>query len=479
MNYSMIRYIIASVLKLEGVFLLIPCGIALYHGESSARAFIIVMALSLGLGILFSLKRPVNDTIYAREGFLSVSLCWVLLSVVGALPYLISGEITSIPDALFESVSGFSTTGGSILSDVTALSKATLFWRSLTHWIGGMGVLVLILTVLPMVGGQHIYLMRAETPGPSVRKLVPRVKHTARILYGIYIGMTLIEIIILFFSGMSAFDSVSIAISTAGTGGFGTLNDSMGSYPEHLQIIVTVFMLLFGINFNIYYLLLCKRFKQVFKSEELFAYLGIIAISILLVAYNIRDFFPTVQEAIQQSAFQVASIITSTGYFTTDYGQWPAFAQAILILLMFIGACAGSTSGGIKVSRFLIAFKTIRKELFFIIHPKSIKKVKMDGHVIARDTIRSVNIFFLTYMAIFVISLLCISLDNFDFTTNFTAVASSMNNMGPGLGLVGPTGNFSIYSDFSKAVLMFDMLVGRLEIFPILILFMPNTWKRQ
>lgn len=479
MNLKMIRYILGVVLKFEGLFLCLPAIVGFIYHEKSTFAYLVTILLCLVCGFALSYKKPDDTVFQATEGFISVSLSWILLSLFGALPFVISGEIPSIVDAMFEAISGFTTTGASILSDVEALSHCNLFWRSFTHWIGGMGVLVFILAVFPMGGGHRMYLMKAESPGPSVEKLVPRVKSTAMILYGIYTLMTIVEIVLLLIGGMPLFDALTTSFGTAGTGGFGIKNDSIGSYAPHLQNIVTVFMILFGVNFNIYYLILCKKFRQVIRSEEVRAYLGIILATIIIITYNVRHMFPTIGEALRHSAFQVGSIITTTGFSTTDFDLWPQIPKTLLIMLMFIGACAGSTGGGMKVSRLVIMVKTVKKELFTFAHPHGVKKICMDNHLIGHETVRSVNIFLIAYMLIMAFSTLLIGFDNFDFTTNFTAVTATFNNIGPGLELVGPTRNFGIFSDFSKAVLMFDMLAGRLEIFPMLVLFAPVTWKRN
>ncbi|MCI9539797.1 MAG: TrkH family potassium uptake protein [Lachnospiraceae bacterium] len=478
MNYSIIVYIIGYVLKIEGLFLLLPCLTALIYQETSGFAFLISAAICLFLGIIATYKKPQNNVFYGKEGFVTVSLCWVVLSIFGALPFLLNKEIPSIPDALFETISGFTTTGSTILTDIEALSKCSLLWRSFTHWIGGMGILVFVLAILPIAGGgSQMYLMRAESPGPSVSKLVPRVKHTAMILYGIYIVITIIEIILLLIGGMPFFDAITSAFGTAGTGGFGIKNDSFASYPIFCQGIVTVFMILFGVNFNVYYLFLCRKHKQALQSEELRMYLIIILVSSLFIAFNIRHLFPGFQ-ALHQAFFQVGSIITTTGFATADFNTWPELSKMILIFLMFFGACAGSTGGGIKISRILILMKSIKKELFFIVHPRSVKKIRMDGQVIEHDILRSINVFMATYFIIIMLSILLISLENKDTVTTVTSVITTLNNIGPGLELVGPIGNFSSFSALSKFVFMFDMLAGRLEIFPMLILFMPGTWKK-
>ncbi|MBP3543542.1 MAG: TrkH family potassium uptake protein [Lachnospiraceae bacterium] len=478
MNYSIILYIIGYVLNIEGLFLLLPCVTALMYQERSGFSFLFTCILCLILGRLITRKKPKNTVFYGKEGFVTVSLCWIILSIFGALPFVLNGEIPYIPDALFETISGFTTTGSTILTDIEVLSKCALMWRSFTHWIGGMGVLVFVLAVLPISGsGSHMYLMRAESPGPSVNKLVPRVKHTAMILYGIYIVITLVEILLLLIGGMPLFDAITSAFGTVGTGGFGVKNDSFASYSPFCQSVVTVFMILCGINFNVYYLILCKKHKQAFQSEELRMYLGVILISTMLIAINIRHLFPGFQ-AIRHALFQVGSIITTTGFATTDFNTWPDLSKMILIFLMFFGACAGSTGGGIKISRILILIKSIKKELFFIVHPRSVKKLRMDGQAIEHDVVRSVNVFLAVYLLIMMFSILIVSLENKGTVTTVTSVITTMNNIGPGLDIVGPVGNFSSFSALSKFVFMFDMLAGRLEIFPMLILFMPDTWKK-
>lgn len=478
MNRSIIRYIVCRVLEFQAVFLLLPCIVALIYREKAGWSYLAVAAGCFLLGFLGKWKKPASTVFFAREGFVTVSVSWIVLSLTGALPFWLSREIPSYTDALFETISGLTTTGSSILSDVETLSYCNLFWRSFTHWIGGMGVLVLILTVLPLAGGYNMHLMRAESPGPSVGKLVPRVKHTARILYGIYIAMTLLLIVLLLCAGMNLFDAMALAFGTAGTGGFGTLNSSIASYSVAAQVVITVFMILFGINFNVYYLFLIKKPKDALKHEEMRYYLIIILIAILLITWNVRGMFGSLPEAFQQAAFQVASIITTTGYATTDFGLWPVFSQSILVLLMFIGACAGSTGGGIKVSRIAILMKLVKNEISHLIHPKRVTQVRFEYRVISQEIWRSVQVFVISYLTIFAVSVLAISLCNLDFTTNFTAVAATLNNIGPGLGLVGPTGNFSVFANPAKWVLMFDMLAGRLEIFPMLVLLAAPAWKR-
>lgn len=479
MNYSIIRYILCRVLEFQALFLLLPCIVAVCYGEKQGWIYLMVAAGCFLIGGLGKLKKPKSTVFYAREGFVTVSLSWIVMSIVGALPFYFTGEFATYTDALFETISGFTTTGASILNDVEALSRCTLFWRSFTHWIGGMGVLVLILAVLPLAGGYNMYLMRAESPGPTVGKLVPRVRHTARILYEMYVLITIVEIITLLIAGMPVFDSLTLSFGTAGTGGFGLLNTGAAEYTATVQIILTVFMILFGINFNVYFLIRARKGKAAFKCEEMRYYLGVIAVAIIFITINVKDLFGNVLEALRHVAFQVASIITTTGFSTTDFDKWPEFSKFILVALMFVGACAGSTGGGIKVSRVLIMAKLAKNEFSYLIHPKRVRQVCLEKRVVTKETLRSVSVFFITYAMIYTVSVLLISLDNLDFTTNFTAVAATLNNIGPGLGMVGPTSNFSVYSDPAKYVLMFDMLAGRLELFPMLLLFAPSTWKRN
>ena len=453
--------------------------VGLIYREKSAWAIFATMLLCLVIGVpMVLLKRPKQAVFYAKDGFVSVGLSWVVLSVMGALPFVISGSIPHPVDALFESVSGFTTTGSSILSDVEALPKCMLFWRSFTHWVGGMGVLVFMLTILPMSGGYHMNLMRAESPGPSVERFVPTVKSTAKILYGIYICLSLLELLLLLVGKMPMFDALTLTFGTAGTGGFGIKNDSIGSYTTYQQTVITIFMILFGVNFNVYFLFLLKKIRQGLKNEELRAYLGIILGAILLITVNIAGKFGNPFLAFHHAAFQVGSIITTTGYSTVDFDTWPTFSKTVLVLLMFIGASAGSTGGGIKVSRIVILAKSVKKELKQYLHPHSISKIKMDGKPVEHEVVRSINVFLIAYLLIYAVSMLIVSLDNFDFTTTFTSVAATINNIGPGLDLVGPAANFGILSVPSKLVLVFDMLAGRLEIFPLLLLFVPDTWRK-
>lgn len=478
MNYAMIAYVIGWILNCEGFLMLLPCLTAVIYQETAGFSFAAAMALCFLFGVPLTVRKPKNMVFYTKEGFVSVSLSWIVLSVMGSLPFLFSGSITNPVDALFETVSGFTTTGASILSDVEALPRCILFWRSFTHWIGGMGVLVFILSLLPLTGGYHMNLMKAESPGPSVEKLVPKIQSTAKILYSIYVAMTILEVLLLLAGNMPLFNALTTTFGTAGTGGFGIKNDSMASYSPYLQNVVTVFMILFGINFNFYFLLLMRKPKKAMKNEEVRCYLAIIAITISIITFNIRGLYPSIMEAFQQAAFQVGSIITTTGFATTDFNTWPQVSRTILVMLMFVGACAGSTGGGIKVSRFVILLKTVNKELHLFLHPKGVRKISMDGKVVEHEVVRSINVFMTAYVLVFAFSILLVGFDNHDLITNFTAVAATLNNIGPGLELVGPSQNFGLFSDPAKCVLIFDMLAGRLELFPLLLLFVKDTWKR-
>jgi trk system potassium uptake protein TrkH len=477
MNTSMIRRILGYVLIMEGAMLLLPCIVAIYYAESDGVIFAFDALLCCVVGLLMMIKKPKTTVFYLKEGCVVTALSWIVLSIFGCLPFCVSGVIPNFVDALFETVSGFTTTGASILNDVEALPKCMLFWRSFTHWIGGMGVLVFIMAIVPLSGGSNINILKAESPGPSVGKIVPKMRKTARLLYIIYSVMTVAEIIFLLCGNMPIFDSVTTALGTAGTGGFGIKNDSIGGYSNYIQWVVTIFMILFGVNFNAYYLLLFRQFKKAFSMEEVRWYFIIVLSSTAIIFVNIMHLYSTLSEAISKAAFQVASIITTTGYSTADFNAWPTTSKTIIVLLMFIGACAGSTGGGIKVSRFLVAVKSVFKEFSSYIHPKSVRKIKLDGKPVEHEVIRTTNVYLITFLTVFVASIFLISFENKDLLTNFTAVAATINNIGPGLELVGPTENFSIFSTFSKYVLIFDMLAGRLELFPLLILFNPVIWK--
>lgn len=484
MNVKSISRTVGLILLITGIFQVFPLLIAVIdHEPRNILAYIESLCLILLVGsalLLFS--RGGNRMFSAQEGFAATGLSWIFMSAFGALPFFLSGQIPSYVDAFFEMVSGFTTTGASILTDVEALSRCNLFWRSFSHWLGGMGVLVFLLAVVPGArknGGTGIYLMRAESPGPSVDKLTPHLRQTAMILYGIYILLTALCIVFLLLGGMPVFDSFCIAFGTAGTGGFAIKNSSMGGYSYFLQTVVTVFMFLFGVNFSLYYMLLLRKFKAVFKNEELRLYFGIAAGSIILIAINISRMYNTVYEAVHHAAFQVVSIMTTTGYGTVDFEQWPAFSKAILLSLMFIGASAGSTGGGLKVSRVLLLMKSIRRTIRKALHPRRVQPVYMDGRAVSEEVCDNVNAYLAIYCVILVLSFAIISVDGFSIGTNFSAVASCFNNIGPGFELVGATQNFSIYSDLSKIILSLDMLLGRLEIFPLLLLLSPDTWSRR
>lgn len=484
MNVKNISRTVGLILLITGIFQVFPLLIAVIdHEPRNILAYIESLCLILLVGsalLLFS--RGGNRMFSAQEGFAATGLSWIFMSAFGALPFFLSGQIPSYVDAFFEMVSGFTTTGASILTDVEALSRCNLFWRSFSHWLGGMGVLVFLLAVVPGArknGGTGIYLMRAESPGPSVDKLTPHLRQTAMILYGIYILLTALCIGCLLLGGMPVFDSFCIAFGTAGTGGFAIKNSSMGGYSCFLQTVVTVFMFLFGVNFSLYYMLLLRKFKAVFKNEELRLYFGIAAGSIVLIAINISRMYNTVYESVHHAAFQVVSIMTTTGYGTVDFEQWPAFSKAILLSLMFIGASAGSTGGGLKVSRVLLLMKSIRRTIRKALHPRRVQPVYMDGRAVSEEVCDNVNAYLAIYCVILVLSFAIISVDGFSIGTNFSAVASCFNNIGPGFELVGATQNFSIYSDLSKIILSLDMLLGRLEIFPLLLLLSPDTWSRR
>jgi len=478
MSYRIIAYVLGCVLSIEAVSMILPFVCALYYNEPMKWIFPVCALICLVVGVPLIMARPKNKTMFAKEGFVAVALSWVLMSIFGALPFVFSNSIPSFIDAIFETASGFTTTGASIIADVEVLPKSIIFWRSFTHWIGGMGVLVFLVAILPMSGGSTLHLVRAESPGPSVGKLVPRVRSTAKILYGIYITMTFVEIFLLMAGGFDWFEASTLTFGTAGTGGFGILNSSVGSYSAYIQIVITIFMILFGIDFSFYYILLMRKVRTAFKMEEVWVYLGIIAASIVIIFFNIKGSFESSGDALRHSAFQVSSIITTTGYSTVDFDLWPQMAKVVLVLLMFCGACAGSTGGGIKVSRIVILIKSIIKEVKVLAHPKSTIKVKMNGKIVAHETLRGINVFFVAYMLIFAVALLIISADNLDFASNFTAVAATLSNIGPGLGAVGPTCNFSVYSPLSTIVLTLAMIIGRLEIFPMLVLFSWRTWKK-
>lgn len=476
MNFRIISYILGWVLIIESAFLLLPFLVGIVYGESAAVSYLLTAVLCAICGTPFVVRKPKNTVFFLKEGFVAVALSWIALSIFGCLPFVISGEIPHFTNALFETVSGFTTTGSSILTDVEALSHTALFWRSFTHWIGGMGVLVFLLAILPMAGGSQMHLMKAESPGPSVSKLVPKTRYTALILYGLYIILTLLEFIVLLLCKMPAFDAITTTFGTAGTGGFGVRNTSIAEYSPYIQWVVGVFMVLFGVNFNVYFLLLLRRFKQALGGEEIRTYLGIILAATVLIFCNIHTTGAAVGEEIRHAFFQVASIITTTGFATADFDLWPALSQTILVTLMFIGASAGSTGGGIKVSRILILLKRAAQEIRHYLNPKRVTKIRLEGKVVDNEAIHATSAYLITYVFIFAVSVLLVSIEGHDVTTCFTSVAATINNIGPGLSAVGPTQNFSFFNDFTKFVLIFDMLVGRLELFPLLLLFTPNVW---
>lgn len=484
MNVKMLSRIIGLTVLLTAAFMAVPLLLALVDGEpNNVAAYGATMGLMAVFGLaLFLFSRNGDRTFYAQEGFAATGLSWVVMSLFGALPFCIGGEIPHYIDALFEIISGFTTTGASILSDVEALSRCNIYWRSFSHWLGGMGMLVFLLAVVPEArksAGSGMYLMRAESPGPSVGKLTPHLRQTAMILYGMYFLLTLLCVGFLLLGGMPVFDSFCIAFGTAGTGGFSIRNSGMADYSAYLQSVVTIFMFLFGVNFSLYFLLLIRQFKSVFKNEELRLYAGIAAGSILLITVNITGMYGSVREALHHAAFQVSSIMTTTGYASVDFEQWPAFSKAVLFALMFVGACAGSTAGGLKVSRVLLLLKSIRRTVRKALHPRRVQSVRMDGHVIDEETSNNVNAYLAVYCVILLLSFVVISVDGYSIGTNISAVAACFNNVGPGFELVGATGNYGHYSDFSKLVLSADMLLGRLEIFPLLVLFNPDTWSRK
>ena len=480
MNYRMIGFAIGRILLVEGALLLLPLAVGLGYGESPAP-FLIPMALLLVLGGLLSFRRPQQMSLFARDGMAVVALAWIAVSLFGALPFYISGSMPTYVDCIFETVSGFTTTGATILTEVESLDRGILFWRSFTHWVGGMGVLVFVMAILPMGGDGHgMHMLRAEMPGPAPGKLVSRMSDTAKILYGIYLVMTVIEILLLLAGGMPLFDSCIHAFGSAGTGGFSCRNLSVGAYNNpYFDIVIGIFMMLFGVNFNLYYFLLVRRFREVFRSEELWAYVIIAAVAVGAITVDIVDLYGSVSTSLRHAFFQVSSIMTTTGYATVDFNTWPSFSRAILVALMFIGGCAGSTAGGLKVARVVILEKASAGEMRRMLHPNAVPTIRFEGKPLSERSIRGVYLFLAVYMAIFVISCLLVSLEQMDLVTIFTAVATCINNVGPGLEIVGPMGNFSSFSPFSKLLLSFDMLVGRLEIFPMLLLFAPSIWKRR
>jgi len=478
MNYRMIAYLMGLIILIEAVFMLLPALVALIYTESSGIAFLMTIAGALVVSFLLTRLRPKNRTMYAKEGFIITAGAWIIISLIGATPFTLSGQIPNYIDAVFEMVSGFTTTGSSIVPNVEKLDHCINFWRCLSHWLGGMGILVFMLAIVNMSGGHANHLLRAESPGPSVSKMVPNMRKSSFILYSIYMGMTIVLIILLLLGGIPLFDSLCHAFATAGTGGFGVKANSIGGYSPYLQTVIAVFMMLFGINFNVYFFILMRKWGAAVRNTEVWAYLGIIAFSTLTIAVNIMGMFSTFFDALHHSYFSVSSVITTTGFATEDFNLWPQYSRILLVLLMIVGACAGSTGGGVKVSRFVILFKAASHEVHKLLHPNSVKVLKMDGKRIDRETVQGVQGYLLVYFAITVVSILIVSLDGYDFVTTVTAVEATLNNIGPGLELVGPTGNYAMFSPLSKIVLTLDMLLGRLELFPILIMMMPSTWRK-
>lgn len=481
MNKRSIIYILGWVLIVEAVAMQIGTITSLIYGEKEAWYFVLTGVVSAILGVLaIKVKKPKNMVLYQKAGFASTALSWILLSLVGCMPFWLSGEIPSFIDAFYETVSGITTTGATILNDVEALSKGMLMWRSFLHWLGGMGVIVFLLAIIPKLGGQqNIFLMKAESPGPIIGKAVPRMRNYATMLYGIYITLTALEFILLLFGGLNAFEAINTSFSTAGTGGFGIYNSNAAAFDSYyVQMVIAVFMLLFGVNFSVYLCLIARKFKQSLKFEELWIYLGIVAASTAIIAFNISSIYKP-YDAFHQSFFYVTSIISTTGFGLTDVNKWPELSKTVIIILTFIGASAGSTGGGFKISRIILLFKEVRKEFSLLVHPRNVKLVKMDGKAVNHDIMRTTSMYLVLYIGVFAISFLLVSIDNMDFTTSFTAVAANLNNTGPGLGAVGPVGNYADFSILSKIVFIFDMLAGRLELYPILLLFAPSAWKKS
>lgn len=479
MNYRMLRYLLGCILLIEAILLLLPMAVALIYQED-ILPFVYTIALLLIVSVPCALLKPKNTQIYAREGFVCVSAAWILMALFGALPFLFSGTITNPIDAFFETVSGFTTTGASILPAVEHLPRGILFWRSFTHWVGGMGVLVFMLAILPSAGGEAIHLMRAEVPGPTKGKLVPKMRQTALILYGIYIVLTCMQVVALLLCGLPLYDSIVTTFATAGTGGFSILNNSIAGYANPAaEWVIGIFMLLFGVNFNLFFFILIGKIRDVFKSEELRAYLGVVFASVVLILINTYHMFDSFGQGLRTVFFQVSSIITTTGFCTTEFNDWPVFSKTILVLLMVIGACAGSTGGGLKISRILILAKNVVREIKHMIRPKSVNVVRVDGAVVPDETLRSATGYLTVYIIVTIVTVLVISLDGLSIETNLTAALSCVNNIGPALGEFGAFGNFVPYSDFSTLVLSFAMLFGRLELVPMMVLFSPYAWKKR
>ena len=480
MNYRMIAYLLGMIILIEAAFLLLPALVALIYAEQSGLWFLAAALGAAMVGIGLTRLKPANRSMYVKEGFVITALAWVVISLIGAVPFTLSGQIPSYLDAVFETVSGFTTTGASLVPNVEELDNCMNFWRCLTHWLGGMGILVFMLALINLGGGQSNHLLRAESPGPTVSKMLPSMRKSSATLYAIYMFMTALEVILLCAGGMPLFDSICHSFGTAGTGGFGIKAASIGYYDSYyLQGVIAVFMMLFGVNFNVYFFLLMRKWTTAIRNTEVWTYLGVIALSTLVITINIAGRFAGVYEAFHHAFFTVSSIITTTGFATVDFNLWPELSRLLLVLLMIIGACAGSTGGGVKVSRFVILYKVMAFEVRKLLHPRSVKVLTMDGKAISRETIQGVQSYMSVYFLITVISVLLISLDNHDLVTTITAVEATLNNIGPGLNLVGPTGNYAFFSPLSKIVLTLNMLFGRLELFPMVILLSPGTWRKH
>lgn len=481
MNRKMVYFLIGRILLLEGGLLLLPLAVSLYYWDGGQIPFLLTIALCEGLGLLLcGVFRTENQVIFAKEGFFVTALAWLSVSALGALPFVISGEIPNFVDAFFETVSGFTTTGASILNNVEAMSRSMLFWRSFTHWIGGMGVLVLMVAIMPNLSGRTIHVLRAEMPGPTMGKLSPRLRDTAKILYLLYIVMTAVEMVMLVAGGMPLFDSAIHTFGTAGTGGFGMKAASLADYTPYQQWVIAVFMMLFGVNFNLYYLLALRRFRSALRSEELWTYLVIVFLATALITVNITPQIGNTAEGIRAAYFQVTSISSTTGFSTVNFDEWPTVSRMILVVLMFIGACAGSTAGGLKVSRVVLLYKTIRREIRHLLHPRSVSSVRFEGKPVDNPTLISIGTYFALYIALFAMFWFVVSFQpGFDGVSNFTAVAACYNNIGPGLNLVGPAASYAGYGPFFKIILSFAMLFGRLEIYPMLISLSPSTWIKK
>lgn len=479
MNITMIFYLLGWLLNTVAALMILPFTVSIYYGEDCGKYFLLCSLVLFMVGLFLTRKRPKYTKFYAKEGFVITALSWILLSITGCLPFFLSKSIPSFTNALFECISGFTTTGASILHEVESLPRCMNFWRCFIQWIGGMGVIVFMLALIPLSGGQDLYLMKAESPGPNVGKLVPKIQKTAYYLYAIYFALTMLQIISLVIAGMPFYDSVCTSFATTSTGGFSVKNDSICGYSPAIQYVTTLFLFLSGFNYNFYFFVWIKRFRDAISMQEIKLYIAVFFGSIAIITANIFQTGYTLEESFRHASFQVGSIMTTAGFSSADFDVWPGLSKSILVLLMFIGGCAGSTCGGIKVSRILIYLKTVKKEIAQLCHPRNVKVIKIDGKPLAHNVLRSANSFLIVYMMIFVCSTLLISVDEFDLVTNFTAVASALGNIGPGLSLVGPTRNFDLYSGFSKYVLMFDMLAGRLELFPLLVCLSPSTWKKN